>query len=196
MNKIYFLFLILTSCVLKQTSETVADDSVKQEVLLSIVNKDTIEIDTLTEKSEIVLKTVPITNNKWLEELANNPFSKELDAMKAMWDSLGITSSYENGENGALTSDSVEIAFNKSYGESICVADVRSRRLTLNKGIAIGMPLTDFLNLTGIKTSLEEDLRYEYTHSHQEHTYTIRFDFIDKELIRFHYEKDPCVIYD
>ena len=104
-----------------------------------------------------------------LEEFVNNPFLGDLDAMKASLDSLGATATYENGENGSLTYDSAEITFNKSYGESICVTDIRSGLLALNKGITIGMPLDDFLNLTGIKSSYEANLCYEYTNSAQEH---------------------------
>jgi hypothetical protein len=116
--------------------------------------------------------------------------------MKAMLDSMGAASEYVNGENGGLRYDSAEISFNRSYGESICEADIHSGLLALNKNITIGMTLDNFLNLTGVKVSDAANLRYEYTYSAQEHTYKMHFDFVNKTLKRFYYQKDPCVIYD
>jgi len=116
--------------------------------------------------------------------------------MKATLDSLGVDAVYENEEDGSLSYAGAEISFNRSYWEAICEADIQSAKLALNKGITIGMALTDFLTLTGIKSWSQGTLRYEYTYSAQEHTYTIRFDFANNVLIRFFYQKDPCVIYD
>lgn len=159
--------------------------------------QDTLSVTPVADpEPELDFKTVSVENNAVLEELTGYPFSIELDAMKARLDSLGVSSQYENGENGGLSYDSAEIVFNRSYGESICTADIQSGLIALKKDIVIGMSLTDFLNITGVKSSNAINLRYEYTHSAQEHNYKLQFDFVNDVLKRFYYEKDPCVIYD
>lgn len=197
MKKIfYFIFLLLLGCGQKKPFEPVVVEPVQEDTLATIASAPVPEEATVTTKQELVFKTILVENNKMLEEVANYPFAKTLDEMKTALDSLDVESVYENGENGSLSYDSAEISFNKSYWEAICEADIQSGRLALNKGITIGMKLADFLSLTGIKSTSQGTLRYEYTYSAQEHTFTIRFDFVNEVLIRFYYHNDPCVIYD
>lgn len=197
MKKIFYLiFLLLLGCGQQKPSEQVAVELPQDDTLKTIVSKLVQEEPTVTTEPEPVFKTISVEDNKVLEEVAKYPFAEELDAMKATLDSLGVESVYENGENGSLSYDSAEISFNRSYGESICEANIQSPRLALNKGITLGMTLADFLSLTGMKSPSQGTLCYEYTYSAQEHAYTIRFDFLNEVLTSFYYHKDPCVIYD
>lgn len=98
--------------------------------------------------------------------------------MKGTLDSARVTTDYQNG---SLSYDSAEISFNRSFGELICEADIRSRQVVLNNGMSIGIALEDFLKLTGIKsTTNAQNVRYEYTYTSQEHKYTMHFDFLNK----------------
>jgi len=195
MKKISSLaFFVLLSCAQQKPSEPVATSTMEEDTLATTVSEPVPAELPAASEPELSYKTIPVENNGVLEALVNNPFPKDLEAMKAMLDSMGVTSEWENG--GGLSYDSAAISYNRSYGESICEADIQSAKLALNKGITIGMALTDFLTLTGIKSWSQGTLRYEYTYSAQEHTYTIRFDFANNVLIRFFYQKDPCVIYD
>lgn len=196
-NVCYFAFLILLSCGQPKTVETVAIDSVGQDTLVTIVSESVPDTITVKTEPELDFKTIAVEDNILLAGVASYPFSKELEAIKEMLDSMGVKSEFEGGEYGGLSYDSAEITCNRSYGESICEADVRSQLITLSNGMKIGISLDEFLTLTGInKTLVDQNVRYEYTHGANEHAYTIQFDFVNKRLIRFHYLKDPCVIYD
>jgi hypothetical protein len=200
MKKIfYFIFLVLISCGQQKPSELTVADAVKKDSVIITAVSDSLppSVSPDPEPKVIFDATIRVEDNAILAGLANYPFIKELDAMKGTLDSVGVTADYQNGENGSLTYDSVEISFNRSYGESICEADIRSRQLVLNNGMTIGIALDDFLNLTGIKsTANAQSVRFEYRYTAQEHAYIMHFDFLNKTLIRFYYQKSPCVIYD
>ena len=198
MKKILWLaWLVSLSCGQQKPIESIATDTVQQDSLIAEVVPDSSSVTAVADpEPALEFATILVEKNTVLEGLTGYPFSMELDAMKTKLDSLGVSSQYENGENGGLSYDSAEISFNRSYGESICTADIRSGLIALKKNIAIGMSLTDFLTRTGVRSSEATNLRYEYTHLAQEHTYKLQFDFVNKTLTKFYYEKDPCVIYD
>jgi hypothetical protein len=167
MKKVLWLaWLVSLSCAQQKPTESAATDSVPQDSLITAVFPYSSSVTpTADPESELDFATIVVEKNTVLEELTGYPFSMELDAMKTKLDSLGVSSQYENGENGGLSYDSAEISFNRSYGESICTADIRSGLIALKKNITIGMSLTDFLTRTGVRSSEATNLRYEYAHS-------------------------------
>lgn len=199
MKKIlYLIFLVLIGCGQQKPSELTVADSVKKDSVITAVSDSLPARVSPSPEPEVIFNaTIRVEDNTMLAGLANYPFLKDLDAMKGTLDSVGVTADYQNGENGSLSYDSAEISFNRSYGESICEADIRSGQLVLNNGMTIGIALDDFLKLTGIKsTANAQNVRYEYRYAAPEHAYIMHFDFANKTLIRFYYQKDPCVIYD
>lgn len=198
MKKTFYLaFLLLIGCSPQKAAESLAVDTVQRDSIGTTVAESVPATPPVADpEPQLDFKIVTVESNAVLEELTGYPFSMELDAMKATLDSLGVSSQYENGENGGLSYDSAAISFNRSYGESICSADIQSGLIALKKNIKIGMSLSDFLTLTGVRSSEATNLRYAYLHSVQEHNYNMQFDFVNKTLTRFYYEKDPCVIYD
>lgn len=194
----YLIFLVLISCGQQKTSELTVADSVKKDTVITAVSDSLPARVSSDPEPEVIFEAIiRVEDNTIFAGLAEYPFLKDLEAMKSTLDSVGVTADYQNGENGSLSYDSAEISFNRSYGESICEADIRSGQLVLNNGMTIGISLEDFLKLTGIKsTANAQNVRYEYTYAAQEHAYTMHFDFLNKTLIRFYYQKDPCMIYD
>lgn len=184
-------------CTPEKKSESVVSELPKTDTT-AVVEHEPSQVALVTPEPEIIFNTIKVEKNTWLEDLVGNPFLLEdVSTMKERLDSLGVASEYEPAEFGNLAYDRSLIYYNTSYGEAICTADIQSTYLPLNKGIIIGMPVSDFLNWTGIEaTSKETNLRYEYVHAANDHVYTIRFDFIDEVLFRFYYERDPCVIFD
>lgn len=196
-NMCYLAFIVLLSCDQQKTDESGAIDSVGQDTLITRVSESLPDTIPAKTEPEFVFTTIAVEDNILLAGVASYPFSKELEVIKEMLDSLGVPAEFAGGEYGGLSYDSAEITCNRSYGESICEADVRSKLIPLSNGMKIGISLDEFLTLTGInKTSNDQHVRYEYTYGANEHAYTIQFDFVNKKLIRFHYLKDPCVIYD
>lgn len=198
MKKIcYLALLVLISCSQQKAVELVAVEPQQDSSIISKV-QDSIPVAPPAEpESELNIRTISVKDNIVLAGVANYPFSKELSDIKEMLDSLGVKSEFIDGEYGGLSYDSAEITCNRSYGESICEADIRSRLITLSNGMKLGISLVDFLKLTGLTASNnEQNLQYEYTYGANEHDYTMRFDFLNRKLVRFIYKKDPCVIYD
>jgi hypothetical protein len=199
MKKTFYLaFLVLIGCGQQKSSELVVDDSVPQDsLIMAVTDSASAPVSISPDLGETFQVAINIDSSTLLAELVNNPFPTDLEVMKATLDSLGVPVVFESGENGGLSYDRAEITVNRSYGESICEADIRSGALPLNKGFIIGMTLDEFLVLTGIRSSSDEQrLRFVYAYSAQEHTYSMHFDFTSKTLVRFYYQKDPCVIYD
>lgn len=198
MKKIHYLaFLFAVGCGQQNTAETVIVDSPKQDSPVELVPDSLPATQPSVPEAQIDFETISVRDNIVLSGVATYPFSKELYEIKSMLDSIGIESEFIDGENGGLSYDSADISCNRSYGETICEANVQSSLIKLSNGMKIGISMDNFLTLTGIKSnSRAQHARYEYSHSANEHTYTLRFDFINGKLIRFHYQKDPCVIYD
>lgn len=199
MKKVFGLsFLVLISCGQQKSAESVVViDSAQQDSLVELVADSIALTAPSVSEPEIEFEIISITDNIALSGVANYPFSKDSYAIKSMLDSMGVESEFIDGENGGLSYDSADISCNRSYGESICEANIQSSLITLSNGMKIGTSLYDFMTLTGIRSSLsEQNVRYEYTYIANEHTFIIQFDFTRRKLSRFHYQKDPCVIYD
>lgn len=128
MKKIFYLaFLIFISCGQQKPAEGIIADSIPKDTVITTISPDSLPaVLPAVSEPELAFEIISVENNDVLKELVNNPYPKDLEAMKAMLDSMGATSEYFNGENGGLRYDSAEISFNRSYGESICEVDIRS----------------------------------------------------------------------
>jgi hypothetical protein len=196
----FLLLCFIVCCTSEKKTEALATDSLKVDSVVAV--EQTVENVGNTRQTEDSLSetfaVVSIGENAWLKEYIKSPFEGiGIDSIAGLLKSKSIEVKFQNGENGSIGFGNSSITFNRSYGDSYCLAKITSPDLPLGNGIAIGMSQDDFVKKVSFSPATRTvNQRFEFSDTWDEKTYVISFDFVNNLLVKFTYTTDPCVIYD